>query len=82
MYIDKYEEHVADSAPCASRWDGFDRGDTDANLEPTDAFVDTLSPLQDASTHELVLELIDPLASTTPASPPGRSFQSICCNHA
>lgn len=27
MYTDKYEEHLAHSAPCASRWDGFDRGD-------------------------------------------------------
>lgn len=23
----QYEEHLRDSAPCSSRWDGFDRGD-------------------------------------------------------
>jgi len=27
--FDKLAEHLRDSAPCASRWDGFDRGDTD-----------------------------------------------------
>jgi hypothetical protein len=28
MYgYDKYEEHLRDSAPCSSRFDGFDRGD-------------------------------------------------------
>lgn len=26
MYANQYEEHMAHSAPCASRWDGFDRG--------------------------------------------------------
>lgn len=30
MFFDKYAEHLADSAPCASRWDGFDRGDVGA----------------------------------------------------
>lgn len=25
-YANQYEEHLAHSAPCASRWDGFDRG--------------------------------------------------------
>lgn len=28
MYANQYEEHMAHSAPCSSRWDGFDRGDT------------------------------------------------------
>lgn len=27
MFNNQYEEHLADSAPCNSRWDGFDRGD-------------------------------------------------------
>lgn len=27
MFADQYEEHLAHSAPCSSRWDGFDRGD-------------------------------------------------------
>ena len=27
MFSNQYEEHLAHSAPCASRWDGFDRGD-------------------------------------------------------
>jgi hypothetical protein len=27
MFANQYEEHLAHSAPCASRWDGFDRGD-------------------------------------------------------
>lgn len=27
MPVDQYEEHLAHSAPCNSRWDGFDRGD-------------------------------------------------------
>ena len=27
MFSSQYEEHLAHSAPCASRWDGFDRGD-------------------------------------------------------
>lgn len=26
MYANQYEEHMTHSAPCASRWDGFDRG--------------------------------------------------------
>lgn len=26
MYANQLEEHIAHSAPCASRWDGFDRG--------------------------------------------------------
>jgi hypothetical protein len=25
--MNQYEEHLAHSAPCNSRWDGFDRGD-------------------------------------------------------
>ena len=47
--------------------------------------ISTTSPRTIASRicpSPLWLELIDPFASTTPASPPGRSFQSICCNHA
>lgn len=27
MFSSQYEEHLAHSAPCSSRWDGFDRGD-------------------------------------------------------
>ena len=27
MFDLNYEEHLAHSAPCASRWDGYDRGD-------------------------------------------------------
>jgi hypothetical protein len=27
MNLSHYEEHIAHSAPCNSRWDGFDRGD-------------------------------------------------------
>ena len=26
MFANQYEEHLAHSAPCNSRWDGFDRG--------------------------------------------------------
>jgi hypothetical protein len=33
MSTDRYEEHLAHSAPCASRWDGFDRGDADWDYE-------------------------------------------------
>ncbi len=32
--MNTYEEHLAHSAPCSSRWDGFDRG-TDWSDEPT-----------------------------------------------
>ena len=31
---DKLAEHLRDSAPCNSRFDGFDRGDTDWQDEP------------------------------------------------
>ena len=31
MFDDQYQEHLSQSAPCASRWDGFDRGDTSQN---------------------------------------------------
>jgi hypothetical protein len=27
MFSNQLEEHLAHSAPCSSRWDGFDRGD-------------------------------------------------------
>jgi hypothetical protein len=27
-YFDKFQEHMNDTAPCSSRWDGYDRGDT------------------------------------------------------
>ena len=27
MFADPYQEHLAHSAPCSSRFDGFDRGD-------------------------------------------------------
>ena len=33
MYANQYEEHLAHSASCASRWDGFDRGTTWAGEE-------------------------------------------------
>lgn len=29
MWLNQYEEHLAHSAPCNSRWDGFDRGDVE-----------------------------------------------------
>jgi hypothetical protein len=32
-YANQYEEHLAHSAPCNSRWDGFDRGDTEWEVE-------------------------------------------------
>ena len=25
--MNQYDEHIRDSAPCSSRWDGYDRGD-------------------------------------------------------
>jgi hypothetical protein len=31
MFANQYEEHLAHSAPCSSRWDGFDRGDSSSN---------------------------------------------------
>lgn len=33
MPVDQYEEHLAHSAPCGSRWDGYDRGDADNSYE-------------------------------------------------
>ena len=33
MHANQYEEHLAHSAPCASRWDGLDRGDADWDYE-------------------------------------------------
>lgn len=52
--FDKLQEHIAHSAPCASRWDGFDRGDRydadeladwqDAQNEEFDNFVGPLQP--------------------------------------
>lgn len=33
MYANQYEEHLAHSAPCNSRWDGWDRGDTATDFE-------------------------------------------------
>lgn len=35
MFTNQYEEHIAHSAPCNSRWDGFDRGD-DARADERD----------------------------------------------
>ncbi len=32
MFANQYEEHIAHSAPCSSRWDGFDRGDDGRDL--------------------------------------------------
>ncbi len=37
MFTDQYEEHLAHSTPCNSRWDGFDRGDV--NQEGDDALI-------------------------------------------
>lgn len=34
MFSNQYEEHIAHSAPCNSRWDGFDRGDDSRAYEP------------------------------------------------
>jgi len=31
--MNHYQEHLAHSAPCTSRWDGFDRGDTDFTVD-------------------------------------------------
>jgi hypothetical protein len=37
MYATQYEEHIAHSASCNSRWDGFDRGDANDVVEtPTE----------------------------------------------
>jgi hypothetical protein len=33
MNFDTYTEHLADSAPCSSRFDGFDRGDLGTSHE-------------------------------------------------
>lgn len=37
MILDAYQEHLDHSAPCASRWDGFDRGDGPAKWAEEDA---------------------------------------------
>ena len=34
MFANQYEEHLAHSAPCNSRWDGFDRGTVWADEKP------------------------------------------------
>lgn len=41
MYSTQYEEHLAHSAPCASRWDGFDRGTdwADEDLTPVERVI-------------------------------------------
>lgn len=36
MFANQYEEHIAHSAPCNSRWDGFDRGDLGSVDFPAD----------------------------------------------
>lgn len=33
--FDKHQEHLDHSAHCSSRWDGFDRGDTGHDPEPS-----------------------------------------------
>ena len=33
MFTNQYEEHLAHSAPCNSKWDGFDRGTVWADEE-------------------------------------------------
>lgn len=41
-FIDTYEEHLRDSAPCASRWDGFCTGDNSDPMPyvPSDGYDD------------------------------------------
>ena len=34
--MNHYEEHLAHSAPCNSRWDGFDRGDSGHDVDSPD----------------------------------------------
>lgn len=29
--MNQYDEHIRDSAPCSSRWDGYDRGDLEVS---------------------------------------------------
>jgi len=46
MYTTQYEEHIAHSAPCNSRWDGFDRGDAnDVTETPTERCIGRMTNL-------------------------------------
>jgi hypothetical protein len=53
---DKYQEHLAHSAPCSSAWDGFDRGDDDHDLVDVDLDTDFVQVL-DPELHALLIEL-------------------------
>lgn len=65
MSTNQYEEHLAHSEPCASRWDGFDRGDlgTSHEDEMTDyaaaVAADQCSQLCIDMTGELTLPKLD-----------------------
>lgn len=39
MWMSKFDEHLAHSAPCSSMFDGFDRGDDFANLPDDDELI-------------------------------------------
>jgi hypothetical protein len=39
--MDKYQEHLQDSAPDNSRWDGFDRGDLGPGIGPEESYQPT-----------------------------------------
>ena len=39
MFANQYEEHLAHSAPCNSRWDGFDRGTVWADEAPSERII-------------------------------------------
>lgn len=41
--MNQYYEHLSDSSPCSSRWDGFDRGDLDNPL--ADFYLDDDDPV-------------------------------------
>ena len=58
MHANQHEEHLAHSAPCSSRWDGFDRGD-DNNAEDKDQGTRVIGRMNSNRGKVVVLELWD-----------------------
>jgi len=56
MFANQYEEHLAHSAPCSSRWDGFDRG-TDWADEVVTTIV--IGRMTSESGHRVQLEITE-----------------------
>jgi len=56
MFANQYEEHLAHSAPCSSQWDGFDRGDSERDVDFVEIITTIIGRMTNNAGQRVVIE--------------------------